>query len=104
MTSKLELVRKFRALALWMTFIFGILLKSTESFCAEGELNTVAAIRALSVEQSKENISVQLRGVVTFFDESLYSRFIQDETAGIYLKFPLNVAPPMLAPGQLVEV
>jgi signal transduction histidine kinase len=41
---------------------------------------------------------------VTFFDENLYSRFIQDETAGIYLKFPPNVAPPALVPGQVVEL
>ena len=56
------------------------------------------------MEQTKQKIPVRLHGVVTFFDENLYSRFIQDETAGIYLQFPLNVAPPMLAPGQLVDV
>jgi signal transduction histidine kinase len=68
------------------------------------ELHTVAAIRGLSVEQTKQNLPVRLRGVVTFFDESLFSRFIQDETAGIYLQFPANVGPPELFPGQVVEV
>ena len=68
------------------------------------ELHTVSAVRDLSVEQTQQKIPVRLQGVVTFFDESLFSHFIQDGTAGIYLQFQLNVAPPMLAPGQLVEV
>ena len=68
------------------------------------ELRTVAAVRGLSVEQTAQKIPVQLHGVVTFFDENLFSRFIQDETAGIYLQFPTNVGPPMLVPGQVVEV
>jgi signal transduction histidine kinase len=71
---------------------------------APAELHAISAIRGLTVEQTEQKIPVRLRGVVTFFDESLYSRFIQDETAGIYLQFPPNVAPPMLLPGQLVEV
>src|SRR5947209_4880012 len=68
------------------------------------ELRTVAAIRQLSVEQTQQKIPVHLRGVITFLDENLYSRFIQDETAGIYLAFPLNVAPPTLVAGQLVDL
>ncbi len=68
------------------------------------QLNTVAEVRALSVEETKEQIPVKLRGVVTFFDEQLYSHFIQDETAGIYVRFPTNVAPAQLDPGQLVEI
>lgn len=68
------------------------------------ELRTVAAIRQLTVEQTRQKMPAHLRGVVTFFDERLYSRFIQDDTAGIYLKFPDNVGPPPLTPGQVVEV
>ena len=68
------------------------------------ELTTVAAVRALTAEQTREKIPVRLHGVVTFFDENLFSRFIQDETAGIYFQFPLNVAPPLLLPGQVVEL
>jgi signal transduction histidine kinase len=86
------------------TFCFAWIL-----FCATGrsqtnELRTVAAIRGLTAEQTEQNLPVRLRGVVTFFDESLFSRFIQDETAGIYLQFPANVGPPLLVPGQVVEV
>lgn len=68
------------------------------------ELLTVAAIRDLSATEAQQKIPVHLQGVVTFFDESLFSHFIQDATAGIYLKFPDNVGPPVLIPGQLVEV
>lgn len=68
------------------------------------ELTTVAAIRGLTAEQTQQKLPVRLRGVVTFFDENLFSRFIQDDTAGIYLQFPVNVGPPLLEPGQVVEV
>jgi signal transduction histidine kinase len=68
------------------------------------ELRTVAAVRGLTVEQTQQKMPVRLRGVVTFFDETLYSHFIQDETAGIYLQFPTNTPLPALAPGQVVEV
>lgn len=66
------------------------------------ELRTAAAVRGLSVEAAQQHRPVKLRGVVTFFDETLYSRFIQDDTAGIYLRESTNT--PALRPGQLVEV
>src|SRR5690242_3416717 len=65
------------------------------------ELRTAAAVRGLTVEQAQQRAPVRLRGVVTFFDETLYSRFIQDDTAGIYLRESTNTPP--LSPGQLVE-
>jgi len=65
-------------------------------------LQTAAAVRDLSVEQAQAQLPVRLRGVVTFFDESLYSRFIQDATAGIYLRESTNNLE--LHPGELVEV
>ena len=63
---------------------------------------TADELRHLTAEQAGEHRPVKLRGVVTFFDESLYSRFVQDETAGIYLRESTNF--PTLAPGQLVEI
>jgi PAS domain S-box-containing protein len=45
---------------------------------------------------------VKLRGVVTFFDEGLFYRFIQDETAGIYFRGLTNAVN--LEPGQIVEL
>ena len=66
------------------------------------ELTTAAAVRGLTVEQAQQPMRVHLRGVVTFFDESLYKLFIQDDTAGIYLQVSTNT-PPLL-PGQVVDV
>jgi signal transduction histidine kinase len=66
------------------------------------ELNTAAAVRGLTLEQAQQPMPVRLRGVVTFFDENLFSRFIQDNTAGIYLQYSTNT--PGLVPGQIVEV
>ncbi len=65
-------------------------------------LTTAAAVRSLSAAEAERHYPVKLRGVVTFYDETLYSRFIQDETAGIYLREFTNL-PPLL-PGQMVEV
>jgi hypothetical protein len=76
-------------------------LRPQEAPAAEA-LTTAAAVRGLSVAQAQQRAPVRLRGVVTFFDEVLYSRFIQDETAGIYLRESTNT--PALQPGQLVEV
>ena len=81
----------------------GLVLSISPPAWAE-ELRTVSAIRALTVEQTQQKIPVRLRGVVTFSDENLFSRFIQDETAGIYFSFPPNIAPPLLAPGQKIEI
>jgi signal transduction histidine kinase len=68
----------------------------------DGELTTAAALRALTVEEAERPMRLHLQGVVTFFDESLYSRFIQDDTAGIYLQYSTNTPP--LFPGQVVEI
>ncbi|HEV2696164.1 MAG TPA: hypothetical protein VG347_24970, partial [Verrucomicrobiae bacterium] len=65
-------------------------------------LRTAAAVRGLAVEEALEARPVHLRGTVTFFDENLYSRFIQDDTAGIYIQASTNTPP--LTPGQVVEV
>jgi PAS domain S-box-containing protein len=64
-------------------------------------IRTAAAVRSLTSEEASRHYPVQLRGVVTFFDEALFCNFIQDDTAGIYLQ-QTNL-PPLL-PGQLVEV
>ena len=66
------------------------------------ELLTAAEVRRLTPEQAEQHLEVRLKGVVTFYDAGLYSRFIQDETAGIYLQDVTNGL--VLRPGQLVEV
>jgi len=85
-------------------FIIALVAPFAPAQTSTNALTTVAAIRGLSVERTEQKLPVHLRGVVTFFDESLFSRFIQDQTAGIYLQFPANVGPPELVPGQVVDV
>lgn len=79
----------------------GVLMGGVGVKAAE-ELHTASSVRELSFEEAQQRTPVKLRGVVTFFDGNLYSRFIQDETAGIYLRETTNIPP--LMPGQLVEV
>lgn len=88
----------------WQRFLLGALLSwgARQFPAAAAELTTAAAVRGLTVSEAQEHNPVRLRGVVTFFDEPLYSRFIQDETAGIYLRESTNTPP--LQPGQWVEV
>src|SRR5262245_27124447 len=66
------------------------------------ELHTLAEVRALTAEQATRHYPVKLRGVITFFNQPLYSRFFQDDTAGIYLGDYANLVT--LPPGQVVEV
>ena len=67
------------------------------------ELRTIAAVRDLTVEQASEHRRVRLQGVVTFYEENFFSRFLQDNTAGIYLS---DAGLPLLhlLPGEFVEV
>ena len=66
------------------------------------ELHTAAQVRSLTIREAQQHRPVHLRGVVTFFDQSLFSRFIQDDTSGVYL-FDASL-PIHLTPGDLVEV
>ncbi|MGD1087611.1 MAG: PAS domain-containing sensor histidine kinase [Verrucomicrobiota bacterium] len=68
------------------------------------ELRTADQVRQLTPEQAARHYPVRLRGVVTFYDQNQFFRFVQDDTAGIY--FQLNNSPdlPPLAAGQLVEL
>ena len=60
------------------------------------------SIRSLSAAEAAQNYPVKIRGVVMFADEALFSRFVQDETAGIYFGEMTNL-PPFKA-GQLIEI
>ena len=93
---------RFACLRFLIVFYLAALLPSVPAQTPPEELRTVVAVRGLTVEQAQQKTRVRLRGVVTFFDEGLYSRFIQDDTAGIYLQHSPNT--PWLVPGQLVEV
>jgi PAS domain S-box-containing protein len=65
-------------------------------------LRSASQVRQLRPEQAGQHLSVRLKGVVTYDDELLFSRFVQDETAGIYVHELTNM-PPMVQ-GQLVEI
>lgn len=88
----------WRFVALGLVLVPGIL----EAQSPVRELHTAAEVRGLTVQQAQERLPVRLQGTVTFFDEALFSRFIQDSTAGIYLRESTNI--PSLHPGQVVEV
>jgi hypothetical protein len=65
-------------------------------------IQTASEIRQLGPEQAAQRLPVRIRGVVTFWDNGLYSRFVQDASAGIYLQEMTNMPP--ISPGQMVEV
>ena len=86
----------------FITLLIVLLSVSAKGQSTNDELRTAAAVRSLTVEEAQQKRQARLRGVVTFFEETLFSRFIQDETAGVYL---FDSALPLhLLPGQLVEV
>jgi hypothetical protein len=64
-------------------------------------LTTVSQVRKLSPAEAGKGHPVKLRGVVTFYDDGLFSRFLQDDTAGIYLQVTNTL---VLQSGQLVEI
>jgi signal transduction histidine kinase len=66
------------------------------------ELTTAASVRALTLEQARQKQRVRLRGVVTFFEPGIASRFMQDDSAGIYLQGTATSVD--LVPGDLIEV
>jgi PAS domain S-box-containing protein len=65
-------------------------------------LTNAAQVRQLSEEEAARRLPVRLRGVVTFFRENLFSRFVQDATAGIY--FGQSFPGSILRPGQEIEI
>jgi len=65
-------------------------------------ITSAAELRRLTPDEAAQYFPVKLRGVVTFFDEGLFYRFIQDESAGIYFRGITNGVP--LLPGQIVEL
>ena len=67
------------------------------------EMLTAAQVRSLTPQQAAQGLPVNLKGVVTYCDEGLDSRFIQDDTAGIYF-FNLRSNMPALTPGQIVQI
>ncbi len=71
------------------------------------QLTTAAQVRQLTPEQAEQRYPVKLRGVITVFDQpspAATFRFIQDDTAGIYLFLGELTNNLPLRAGQLVEI
>ena len=66
-------------------------------------LTTAAEVRNLPPEEAARHYPVDIKGVVTFFDQSEFLRFIQDDTAGIYF-FLTDPSDPAIKSGQRVEI
>ena len=70
-------------------------------------LRSAEQIRQLPPAQAERHYPVRLRGVITFFDQSIPTkayRFIQDDTAGIYFYMDPEIAGQTMKPGQAVEI
>ena len=96
----------FCRLAHAASLVLCLVFTPARPLCGQGTSNQVlrfaAEVRRLSPEQAQRHLPVRLQGVVTFHDGALFSRFVQDETAGIYFRELTNM-PPFSA-GQLVEI
>jgi hypothetical protein len=87
------------------SFFVGLVLLASIQFAMAQDtsaevLHTAAQVRSLTPEQAARHLPVRLTGVATYWE--LYCRFLQDETAGIYLLENTNVAAATL--GQTVEI
>ncbi len=67
------------------------------------ELTTAEQVRALSAAEAARHYPVHLRGVVTFFDQKEFFRFLQDDTGGIYFYLPDAPLDPALKTGVLID-
>jgi len=91
------------AVALSVAMLTEGLSQTPSSAEPQGKVFTDAhSIRDLSAAEAAQNYPVKIRGVVMFADEALFSRFVQDDTAGIYFGEMTNL-PPFKA-GQLIEI
>ena len=91
--------------ALLVSFVCFLALNSSTRVVAQTPdqvLRSAAAVRRLPPAEAEKHLPVRFKAVVTFHDGALYSRFVQDETAGIYLQETTNMPP--FGAGQLVEV
>ncbi|HXB60605.1 MAG TPA: hypothetical protein VNU95_13620 [Candidatus Acidoferrales bacterium] len=91
------------------TCLWGLCVVAASAGLAAGqnppaaEMLTAAQVRSLTPQQAAQGRSVDLKGVLTYCDEGLDTRFVQDGTAGIYF-FNLKSNTPALTAGQMVEI
>lgn len=68
------------------------------------ELTNAAQVRALPPEEAARHYPVHLRGVITFFDQKVFLRFLQDDTVGIYFYLPDAQMDPAIKSGALIDL
>ncbi len=91
-----------RAALVLLLSVHGPRLTAAQTQQSLEELHTADQVRRLTADEAAKHHPVRLRGVITAYDQSLFYRFIQDDTAGIYLGDSANL--PALTGGQLVEI
>ncbi len=69
------------------------------------ELTNAAQVRNLPAQEAARHYPVHIRGLVTFYDQKNFTRFVQDESAGIYFYWPDALASQYnLKTGELVDI
>ena len=74
----------------------------TSTVQTKGALHTIHELKSLSVEAAAQNLAVDVRGTVTYFDLGSSLLFIQDATAGAYVD--IHDGSPELKAGDTVRV
>lgn len=67
-------------------------------------LSRIMQVRNLSPQEASRGYPVDVTGVVTFFDQSLYMQFVEDETSGIYVDVSHLETAAALRSGQKVRI
>jgi PAS domain S-box-containing protein len=98
----LKLSNTARFIVAWLIILSALWCQSGAAQTQQRQITSAAELRRLTPEEAGRFFPVKLRGVVTFFDEGVFYRFIQDETAGIYFRGLPNTVK--LEPGQIVEL
>lgn len=88
----------------WWALFFAVGATAAEQAVPLPVLHTAEEIRQLTPDQAARHYSVRLRGTLTFFDQTQYFHFFQDDTAGIYLSQSGAENDPRLQAGASVEV
>ncbi|HEX4121044.1 MAG TPA: PAS domain S-box protein [Verrucomicrobiae bacterium] len=68
-------------------------------------LTTATEVRNLAPEEAARHYPVHIRGLVTFFDQKQFLRFVQDDTCGIYFYFSdTQAAQYRLRAGERIDI
>ncbi len=94
--------QRWRAAA-WLVCLLGVAAPVRAADDALPVLTNAAAVRKLPPEEAARHYPVRITGLVTFFDQTQFLRFIQDDSAGIYF-YLADPADPALQAGQIVQI